>query len=100
MTNEPRDCILAPYDPTWLVGLAVKQAPELVEAFSACVVADCRYHAYHKFVDTRNPNKIGSAWQFSHSAEMIDNDEGGVVVDVLSDGRIGGVEFLKRIETT
>jgi hypothetical protein len=57
----------ADYDPSWLVALAREQRGELVPALSRCTRALVESEAYKK---------------------------GDLVLDVLKDGRVGGVEFL------
>ena len=92
------------YDPGWLVRLAQLREPEepwLAEALAKCTRArrsdhgdDCLY-----FVDTTRPNKPGSEWQFVsnlilESDATICPDDRDIVVDVLTDQRIGGLEFF------
>jgi hypothetical protein len=93
-----------PYDPTWLVRLATLHAPEepwLAEALAKCTRTfvdshgdDCLY-----FVDPSRPNEPGSEWQFVSNI-ILDNepticpDRRDIVLDVLTDRRIGGLEFF------
>ncbi len=86
-----------PYDPTWLVELARSQRPELVAALAGCTRARHAGDAMIHFVSPRRPNQPGSAWQFRENATLEHPDQGTLVLDVLKDGRVGGVEFLDRL---
>jgi len=88
------------YDPSWLVEAAMEvkdEYPWLVDELSKCVKArkESKYYTY--FVDPKNPNKPGSEWQFRDNIILEDTKYGDVVLDVLKDNRIGGVEFLTRL---
>jgi hypothetical protein len=85
------------YDPAWLVALARAQHPGkpwLAEALARCTQARGAGTVYVRFVSHRNANQPGAAWQFERSVELVDRDAGVVLVDVLQDGRIGGVELV------
>jgi hypothetical protein len=84
------------YDPTWLVDIAKRERATdtwLIEALARCTRAwiSCKSAIY--FVDVTNPNQPGSEWQFKKNILLNDKR---LVLDVLKDGRIGGVEFLDR----
>lgn len=90
------------YDPTWLVILAKEQypyEPEFGEALARCIrrAEDCQSYMY--FVDPKDANQPGAEWQFKQNIMLASETEGTLVLDVLKDGRIGGVEFLKRLCT-
>ena len=88
------------YDPSWLVKLAEQQLPEkpeLAEALRACTRYSPESDAYYYFVSGRKPNQEGSAWQFKENISLRDPEEGELILDVLKDGRVGGVEFLSRL---
>ncbi len=89
-----------PYDPTWLVALARQQKPDqpgLAEALARCERAWIRSVAYTYFVDPVNANRHGAKWQVARNVMLQSPDQGESVLDVLKDGRIGGVEFLARV---
>ncbi len=89
-----------PYDPTWLVDLARVQKPrrpEIAEALARCTLARVESVAYTYFVDPVNANGPGAEWQFSENVILESLDRGQLVLDVLKDGRIGGVELLARV---
>jgi hypothetical protein len=89
-----------PYDPAWLVELARRQHPGelwLAEALARCTRAWEESRAYTRFVPAEHPNEPGSEWQFDRSVLLEHPAEGTLVLDVLQDGRIGGIEFLRRL---
>lgn len=53
--------------------------------------------AYVSFVSSERPNQPGSEWQFDENIVLEHQTEGTIVLDVLKDGRIGGIEFLSQI---
>jgi hypothetical protein len=85
------------YDPAWLVALAREQQPQLVNALSACTKALIESEAYIHFVPADSANQPGAAWQFDRNVLLQDPERGQIVLDLLKDGRVGGVEFLDRL---
>lgn len=88
------------YDPGWLVELArtvEAEEPGLADAFSHCTQCLIESEAYIYFVDPREPNQPGSEWQFDRNVVLESSSEGIIVVDVLTSGRIGGIEFFDRL---
>jgi hypothetical protein len=89
-----------PYDPAWLVALARDSRPGepwLAEALARCTRAAEGGRAYLCFVDPAGADEPGSQWRFRENVLLRHPREGELVLDVLRDGRIGGVEFLKRL---
>jgi len=88
------------YDPSRLVRLAREQLaeePAIAEALAKCSRSRRESKAYVHFVDPSRPNEPGSDWQFDRNVFLTDPERGDLVLDVLKDGRIGGVEFLNRL---
>ncbi len=88
------------YDPSWLVTAAREQAPEepwLPEALAQCTRCLSESDRYVRFVDPRRPNQPGSEWQFERNVFLETSTHGLVALDVLTDNRIGGVEFHDRL---
>lgn len=86
------------YDPSWLVALAREQHPDdvqLAKALSNCTRAICA-ESYVAFVSNSRQNLPGSEWQFGRNVILEGPDEEEIVIDVLKDGRIGGLEFWQR----
>jgi hypothetical protein len=91
---------LQAYDPTWLVQLVRHQLPS--ESQLACAIEASTHAlsvgpAYVLFVDSSNPNVPGSAWQFARNVVLEHSPHGMVVIDVLQDGRVGGIEFPDQV---
>ena len=78
-----------PYDPAWLVALARKQHPDkpaIADALSRCLQATGSGTACVHFAS--------SSQGVDGSEELHDPQLGLIVVDVLRDGRIGGIEIV------
>ena len=89
-----------PYDPTWLVELAREQAPDcpwLPAALSKCTRRRWSGAAYMAFVDSVRPNEPDSEWQFVENIVLQHPSQGELVLDVLTEQRVGGIEFLSRV---
>jgi len=81
-----------PYDPTWLVELAKQQRPDDVRLHEA--LKRCTRILGNSFVKPKRPNHPGSEWQFKENITLEHPEFGDIVLDVLKDGRIGGIEYL------
>lgn len=53
--------------------------------------------AYYKFVDSTNANKPGAEWQFKENIIFDHPELGTIVLDILKDERLGGIEFVKFV---
>jgi len=51
---------------------------------------------YVRFVSGENANQPGAEWQFKENIVLEHETEGTIVLDVLKDGRIGGIEFISQ----
>jgi hypothetical protein len=88
------------FDPGWLVALAEDQHPEhpqIASALQACTRCQPSNQAYLTFVDPGRP-QYDAPWQFAANVWLHDPDHGEIIIDVLTNGRIGGLEFIDRIE--
>jgi hypothetical protein len=86
-----------PYDPTWLVDLARASRPGepwLAEALARCTRVVEESRAYLRFA---GPDDDGPDARFEKNLVLHHAREGELVLDVLAGGRIGGIEFLKRL---
>ena len=80
-----------------IIGLVQVQYPDrkdLVLALQKSVGGHWRDKAYFQFVDSANSNEKGAEWQHD---DCIVVDEANIVIDLLKDGRIGGIEFLSLL---
>lgn len=97
MTQSPT---WQPFDPTWLVELVRAQCPKmprLADSLAKTTEYFPRSVAYWYFVNPANANKPGAEWQFFGNVHLNGGERGPLVLDVLKDGRVGGVEFLARL---
>jgi hypothetical protein len=88
------------YDPTWLVTLAKEQHPDkpwLAHALSQCTRYRRESRAYFHFIDADRANQPGSIWQFVQNLQLYDRTEGDLILDILTDQRVGGLEFLNKL---
>ena len=53
--------------------------------------------AYYKFVDSTDANKSGSKWQFKENIILEHPKYKTIVLDILQDDQLGGIEFIKFI---
>ncbi len=84
----------------WIIKLISEQEPErtdLFEQLNRIGEKSWPRQAYINFVSTEKPNQVGSEWQFKESIVLEHENEGTIVLDILKDGRIGGIEFLSQI---
>jgi hypothetical protein len=97
MGTGSRDGVWREYDPSWLVQLARDQAPELMSSLANCTTARVESDAYIHFVNPEFPNQPGSRWQMDRNVSLQHPEHGELVLDLLKDGRVGGLEFLDRL---
>lgn len=96
LQNQIKKKSWQPYDPTWLVALAKDQLPKeqwLHESLKNCTQVSGEIPMLH-FVDPYRANQPGSSWQFETNIILDDPQYGDLVLDILKDKRVGGVEFL------
>ena len=54
--------------------------------------------AYYRFVSSKNANKPGSEWQFHDNIILEHEKHGTIILDILENNRIGGIEFYKFLK--
>ena len=89
------------FEPMMLVDTVRKQAPEfpwLPDALMNCGKGEWESRAYVSYVSAAHPNQPGSEWQFETNVVLHHDKLGMVVLDVLKDKRLGGIEFVDKIE--
>ena len=82
-----------------LVHLHHPDRNDVIEALSMLEIAEFPRQAYKNFVSSERPNQPGSEWQFKENLVLEDSEDGTIVLDILEDGRIGGVEMVKYIRS-
>jgi len=68
-----------------------------VESLKKLVITEFPRQAYTYFVSGERPNQSGSEWQFKENLVLEHKGDGTIVMDILKDGRIGGIEMVKYI---
>jgi len=89
------------FEPAMLAAVARDQAPEfpwLSHALENCGAGTWESDVYVRYVSGRAANLPGAEWQFEKNVVLEHPDFGTVVVDVLTAHRLGGLEFLSRIQ--
>lgn len=84
-----------------IIKLVQEQYPDrqdLVEAFQNCNNGRWTSKGYYRFVDSKNANETNAEWQHDDCIVLEQKDKGDIIIDLLKDGRIGGLEFLDHIE--
>lgn len=85
-----------------LINAVIEQAPEyrwLPQALRECGSGQWESGAYIGYVSRRNPNQPGAEWQFDSNVVLNHETLGMVVLDILKGNRLGGIEFVDRIES-
>lgn len=88
------------FDPTWLVTAIRRYCPsnpELAEAAARCIRYLSGTELYVHFVSSEDANVPGAEWQHDYCQVLEETPYGEVVLDILKDGRIGGIEFLHQV---
>lgn len=89
------------FDPNMLIALAGAEAPEypwLPEALAKCGAGVWESRAYVRYVSSVNANEPGAQWQFETNVVLEHDVLGTVVIDILKGSRLGGIEFVSRID--
>ena len=92
---------LEAFDPKSIIELVKTQHPEkseIIENLETCKAGYWKSKAYIYFISTTNPNQPNSNWQHKESIVLEDEKKGTIVIDVLKENKIGGIEFLSCIE--
>ncbi|QDU88603.1 hypothetical protein Pla175_19830 [Pirellulimonas nuda] len=85
-----------PFNPSRLCSLAlIDQAsmPWLSGELRQCTKGVWKNAFTLHFVDSENANEEGAEWQFWQTIRLVDRDEGLILIDMLQNGRVGGIEF-------
>jgi len=86
-----------PFDPTLLVALAREQwtdRPELAASFARCTREWPRNQLYSYFM---SPMERPTKWRFATNLFLAHPTLGTLLVDVMTDQSIGGIEYLDRV---
>ena len=84
------------FDPSRLVELARQQHPDqpwLAESLRHCNRCLVESPSLVRFVTADNANQPGAEWQFRETLELVDPEDGRLLLDILIDGRVGAIEY-------
>lgn len=70
---------------------------DVINALEKCRKGKWESRAYIYFVSPQNANQEGADWQFGENIVLEHDTEGTIVIDLLKNGKIGGIEFVKYI---
>ncbi len=70
----------------------------LIIALTNCKEGQWKNKAYYQFISSKDANQTGSEWQFETSVRLEHPIKGTIVIDILKDSRIGGIEFLNLLD--
>ena len=88
------------FDIAWIINLIREQDPQrtdLIEQLNKSEIRGWIRQPYVRFVSSENANQPGAEWQFEQNIVLEHETEGTIVLDILKDGRIGGIEFVSQI---
>lgn len=83
-----------------LINLLTNEIPnriELINFTENITIGKWESKAYVHFVNPENPNQPNSEWQFKENIILESKIYGTLILDILSENRIGGVEFLNKL---
>lgn len=76
----------------------VPEFPWLPAALSSCGPGKWESRAYVHYVSPVDPNLPDSQWHFEKNVVIDHSVLGMVVIDIMKGNRIGGIEFVDRID--
>lgn len=88
-------------DLEYIIKLVSEQEPEsldVINALKKCEKGKWDGSAYYRFVNSSNANNPGAVWQHDYCIVLEQENNADIVLDILKDGRIGGIEFIGLIE--
>ena len=88
------------FDIEWIIDLIKEQEPDRTDLIEQLKKSDRKKwirQPYIHFVSGARPYQPGSEWQFEENIVLEHGSEGTIVLDILKDGRIGGIEFVNQI---
>jgi hypothetical protein len=91
--------IKSPFDPAWLVELAEKQwadEPFIAEALKQCTEGWWDDPGFIYFTDFFYPRDFCLPWFKKQGYFMKHETKGIVQLDMLRNGKIGGIQFLRK----
>ena len=88
------------FDIQMIIDLLKEQEPDRLEFIDQLQKIERKMwirQPYIRFVSAERPNQPGSEWQFDENIVLEHETEGTIVLDILKDGRVGGIELVNQI---
>ena len=70
----------------------------LIQLFENCNGGNWESKAYFRFVNSKNANQPNSEWQFLDNIIIEHNEIGTIVIDLLKNNKIGGIELINQLK--
>ena len=67
---------------------------DVITALQNCRGGQWEGGGYYRFISGRNANRPGAAWQFKENILLTQKEVDLIILDVLQNGSIGGIEFV------
>jgi len=80
-----------------LIKINIPEKSSLKNSLETAKYGNWESEAYYRFVDSKNANKPGAEWQFKENIVFDHPQLGTIVLDILQDDRLGGIEFVKFV---
>ncbi|ANF52369.1 hypothetical protein A0O34_18425 [Chryseobacterium glaciei] len=80
-----------------LIKLNIPEKSSLKDTLENAKNGNWESKAYYRYVDSKNANKTDAEWQFKENIVFNHPKLGTIVLDILQDERLGGIEFVKFI---
>lgn len=84
-----------------IIKILEKEEPKnenLIQLLENCNGGNWESKAYYRFVNSKNANQPNSEWQFQENVIIEHNKIGTIVIDLLKNNKIGGIELISQIK--
>jgi hypothetical protein len=84
-----------------IIKILEKEEPKnvnLIQLCKNCNGGNWESKAYFRFVTPKNANQPNSEWQFQDNLIIEHNEIGTIVIDLLKNNKIGGIELIKQLK--
>ncbi|PXY38734.1 hypothetical protein DMB65_21530 [Flavobacterium cheongpyeongense] len=84
-----------------IIKILEKEEPKnenLIQLCKNCKGGNWESKAHFRFVNPNNANQPNSEWQFQDNIIIEHNEIGTIVIDLLKNNKIGGIELLNQLK--
>ena len=84
-----------------IIKILEKEDPKnenLIQLLENCSGGNWESIAYFRFVNPKNANQPNSEWQFQENIIIEHNEIGTIIIDLLKNNKIGGIELLNQLK--